>query len=73
MAKKSGSYFIFSNKSIIHNNSYNYLFLNYKINDCNYFLSFLTETKEFEKYFGFGRNDQEYRPYWWKSIDWREI
>ncbi len=48
-----------------------YLYLTYRIDDYYFFLRFNPKSKELEEFYGFGKNDKNPNPDWWKNIkDW---
>ncbi len=73
LSKKFDSHFIiFDDKMFLHF-SCNDLWLYYRINDCSCFLRFSPATKEFKEGTGFGRNDKEDTPNFWKVWNWKEM
>ncbi len=71
LGKHNGVWYLFDEKMIIsHHYHPNYLNLCYRIDDCLYFLMFYSDTKEFVESTGFGENDKDTDPDWWKGPKW---
>ncbi len=71
---KNGCLFLFSDQTLIYFLSTN-IHLWYQTDDIDSFMRFDSETKKFEEGYGFGRNDKNPDPDWWKDsgIVWKEM
>lgn len=70
---KKNSLFLFDEKLFVRISSTYSLWIPYDMFDRSYFLYFYPETKKIEEGFGFGKNDKESDPYWWKKWEWEEV
>ncbi len=70
LGKISGYRCLFDNKVYSYLGLNNIIYLNYKIDDLNFFINFSIKTKEFVKLHGFGRKEKEYSSDWWKDFKW---
>ncbi len=70
--KGIGFWFLFDEKMLLSFHD-NYLKLFYRIDDYYFFLRFNPKSKELEEFYGFGRNDKNPDPDWWKDFKWKEM
>ncbi len=70
LGKFYGDSYIFDDKIFLHLPD-NIICLYYQIDDRFCFLMFYSNTKKFEKEYGFGKNDKDPNLSWWRRSPWK--